>query len=868
VVALDDYDPANREHVVITFDGDFTDVRDYAAPLLQAFGYPFELCVGDDRLGEDRSGPEALASEAELQALVAMGGRIRRQAPDGLARVVVTSDTAIAPKGRVAVIIASYNYGRFLPEAVESVLRQSQAPDEILIMDDCSSDETEEIGRAYAQQYPTRVRYHRNATNLGIVANFNAAVALTSADYICFLGADNRFRSDYVEQLTGVLEREPAVAIAYTDFALFGPRARLLYNEHPETRRGRVVRDIFFEIRFPDFDDAAKRMLETGNFIHGSAMYRRTAFDQVGGYVFRQEGPEDHHLFLRMVRAGWGARRVPGALLEYRQHSNEQANIRMNSDLQLQFYKERVRELENSLNAVYESTSWRLTRPLRALVQCWRGRPTSWSQFRAMASTIKSTIGASIYQSNNIWLNRAAVFILNRHQQKTLGGKYRASKVKTHLGVDHGIPRLAWHCEIDASTHRFTVGTAVEWSDNFVFEGSWDGEFAEAAFDHSDFVFGSGARIEPTRITFVPPKHVVEALYVLVDRHAGTSSVSNSLCFLLKRGNIDLDGAFFGKLSTRLNEAINDATAKGIDQYTPMVAETEGYALLRMMYHNFSVDNAGQIKIWPRLPREHFRTYDEYRNFLGSKIGQILNNSRSGLRKIPFKPVATISRGYDSPTVAALAREHGCRDALTFDVSVHGMDDSGAELGAMLGYDVASFRHIMGKARGGAEVIENLRVEFNDHLADVAREFVATGGIGDDVAFHPFQERLADAVLLTGTFGDTIWEKTSPKSAGLRFASPFTKSITEFRLRVGFHFVPAPFIAARFSAPIAKISNSEELGPFSNGTQYDRPICRRILEEAGIPRGMFGAGKNATAPLILNHADLFKQAVAHVMARY
>src|SRR5690606_34614224 len=103
-------------------------------------------------------------------------------------------------ENKIACIIASYNYGPFLIEAIESVLRQTILPNEILITDDCSDDETQEIGESYARNYPSLISYNRNSENLGVVDHFNKAVNLTSAEYVFFLGADNRILSNYIEE--------------------------------------------------------------------------------------------------------------------------------------------------------------------------------------------------------------------------------------------------------------------------------------------------------------------------------------------------------------------------------------------------------------------------------------------------------------------------------------------------------------------------------------------------------------------------------------------------------------------------------------------------------------------------------------------
>ncbi|MDB9527020.1 glycosyltransferase [Oscillatoria sp. CS-180] len=421
VVYLDDYDPTDSKQVVITFDGIYRNVLMYAAPILQKFGYPFELFLTSDYVGGDNAFDtcEPLAdftSSEELAQLVEMGGRLQwhtrshadltqlspeavdaelqipevlsgldpkgfrwfayphgryneavleqvkpyfagavscdqghKSNPYALPRITVTDETKLFTS-KISVIIASYNYGSYLAEAVESVLRQIRLPDEILISDDASTDHTPEIAEFYRRRYPDLIRTNRNETNLGIVSHFNKAIELVSGDYVVFLGADNRFRSDFIERTAAVLDGKEEVAIAYSDFALFGQRASIIFDQFPPERRGPIKLNSFYTIQFPDFDETSRRqLLEEGNFIHGSSMFRRQAFDQAGGYLDKENRPEDYDLFRRIVSQGWQAERVPHPILEYRQHSREQANIRMNTAAELHVYRQWTADLQASV---------------------------------------------------------------------------------------------------------------------------------------------------------------------------------------------------------------------------------------------------------------------------------------------------------------------------------------------------------------------------------------------------------------------------------------------------------------------------------------------------------------------------------------
>lgn len=297
-----------------------------------------------------------------------------------LNRVTATNQSKFA-KASTSVIIASYNYGAFLVEAIESVLRQTLPVDEILISDDCSSDETFEIATYYQKQHPELIKVNRNNTNLGIIAHFNKAISMTSGEYICILGADNRFRSDYLERTVSMLDADDSVGIAYTDFALFGKRAEIEASSLSKNWTVREVGGKFHVVSFPGFDSSARALLQGLNFIHGSSLFRRKAFEQVGGYLNVNPIPEDHGLFKRIIDAGWGAQHCPWPLLEYRQHSREQANIHATSEALLNHYRKQCKkalserdELAAYINYARTTWAWKLATPLRVaenLIRRW-----------------------------------------------------------------------------------------------------------------------------------------------------------------------------------------------------------------------------------------------------------------------------------------------------------------------------------------------------------------------------------------------------------------------------------------------------------------------------------------------------------------
>ena len=232
---------------------------------------------------------------------------------------------------KISVIIPSYNYGRFLAEAVDSVLNQSRTADSIILVNDGSTDDTEDICRLYQLKHPNLIQIISHSENKGIIFTFNEAVNHATGDYICFLGADNIMETNYIASCASILDSDPRVAIAYTDFILFGENAQEVYNSFKQEWR-KPEQENGWPICFPEFsEETSLAILRDTNFIHGSSMYRKQAFLDVGGYKDTDDGPEDHNLFLRMLSHNkeWTAKKATDTQLRYRQHSYEQANIKV-----------------------------------------------------------------------------------------------------------------------------------------------------------------------------------------------------------------------------------------------------------------------------------------------------------------------------------------------------------------------------------------------------------------------------------------------------------------------------------------------------------------------------------------------------------
>jgi glycosyltransferase involved in cell wall biosynthesis len=114
---------------------------------------------------------------------------------------------------KVTFIVPCYNLGHFLAECVNSILSQTYQDFEVLIMDDCSPDQTPEIARSFCD---ARVKHIRNEPNLGHLRNYNKGIELARGQYVWMISADDCLRKPYVlERYVHVMEKNPNVGYVF-----------------------------------------------------------------------------------------------------------------------------------------------------------------------------------------------------------------------------------------------------------------------------------------------------------------------------------------------------------------------------------------------------------------------------------------------------------------------------------------------------------------------------------------------------------------------------------------------------------------------------------------------------------------------------
>lgn len=405
--------------------------------------------------------------------------------------------------------------------------------------------------------------------------------------------------------------------------------------------------------------------------------------------------------------------------------------------------------------------------------------------------------------------------------------------------IENGdLPRLAWVAVVEDDRCIVEHGRGVEAHDGYFVEGIWNGPFAEGSFDRCESFFGSGAVRRGAETVFVPSSATVDYLYYHTD--AGRLLCSNSLPFLLASmgDGLNISDPHLGR--------INDSIMLGIDRHEREIPTLHG-KVRRLMHHNLVVAH-GSVKEEPKPCPPHFADYAQYRSYLDENLHGMLINAKDRVRRMPLRVLTTQSIGYDSTAINATARGYGIDLALTVAEPKERLgyyggtrsrpeSDSGEAICRILGIDVA--------------LIDRRHFE-----SDPESEYLYWAGIHNcqDMNLHQVAQFTGDgAVLLTGVLGEIWYTAKSIGAARLSCVNNQVErwdlschGLSEARLHTGFIHAAIPYIGSRNRADIFAISNSEEMRPWSIGGTYDRPIARRLGEEAGIPREAFGQTKLAT----------------------
>ena len=206
----------------------------------------------------------------------------------------------------ISVLMPAYNAEKYIGEAIESVLNQTFKDFELIVVNDGSTDRTEEIILSFSDP---RIRYVKNEKNIGVISTRNKSVDLATGKYCALLDADDISLPQRFETQLRFFEKNP-------DYVLCGSWAYIIDNKGNRTGK----------IKFIDSDNLLKISYLFSNALVNSSIMLKT--DILKKFKYRPEIliSEDFDLFLRMVNAGLKIANLPEYLIKYRWHDTNISN--------------------------------------------------------------------------------------------------------------------------------------------------------------------------------------------------------------------------------------------------------------------------------------------------------------------------------------------------------------------------------------------------------------------------------------------------------------------------------------------------------------------------------------------------------------
>lgn len=202
---------------------------------------------------------------------------------------------------RVSVIITTYNRADLLPRAVNSVLAQTFTDYEIIIVDDCSQDDTREVTRGFSDP---RIRLIRHETNQGAAAARNTGIANARGEYIAFLDDDDECTPNRLADQASVLDSRPYVGMVYgwIEEVNDATGARRVPRNVQNTHRGRAA----FEAALTGVSDTASMF---------NPCIRASVVRQVGGFDERLATIGEDAVFMASVTQICDAEYIPNVIV-------------------------------------------------------------------------------------------------------------------------------------------------------------------------------------------------------------------------------------------------------------------------------------------------------------------------------------------------------------------------------------------------------------------------------------------------------------------------------------------------------------------------------------------------------------------------
>lgn len=229
---------------------------------------------------------------------------------------------------KVSIVMPVYNGEKYLREAIESVLLQTYQNWELILVDDCSIDDSPMIMQEYEEK-DHRIRVIRNSQNQKLPRSLNIGFEYAVGEYFTWTSDDNRYKSDALERMCGILEQNPLIGLVYADMD---------YIDESGKKTGEV--------------SVEAENLYYNDCVGACFLYRAAAAKKIGGYQPEWFLVEDYEYWLRMAES-YPIFHLSVNLYEYRYHGTSLTETR-SRQIDGQLYRLRMERMDFLLERIGE----------------------------------------------------------------------------------------------------------------------------------------------------------------------------------------------------------------------------------------------------------------------------------------------------------------------------------------------------------------------------------------------------------------------------------------------------------------------------------------------------------------------------------
>ncbi|MDO4168369.1 MAG: glycosyltransferase family 2 protein [Lachnospiraceae bacterium] len=166
-------------------------------------------------------------------------------------------------EGLISIVLPIYNGEKYMRESIDSVINQTYQNWELLILDDCSSDNTSNIAQEYVKR-DKRISYYRNEKNLRLPRNLNKGFSLAHGDYLTWTSDDNRYKPTALEKMYDALQKDLKAQFVFASCRIIDGNGKA--------------------IEYIMVNEWSKKRIVGENPVGACFMYTREVYEKIGNY--------------------------------------------------------------------------------------------------------------------------------------------------------------------------------------------------------------------------------------------------------------------------------------------------------------------------------------------------------------------------------------------------------------------------------------------------------------------------------------------------------------------------------------------------------------------------------------------------------